>query len=116
MTPMDGAHASYVFLLDDAGGIHPLPHGLYVALARGEASASEFAGQRMRVADWYVRLADGVPADVVNETYLPIHFEGDGRPAPGGPPETAGRGAWLPTQAERARMREIVFGRGPESE
>ena len=33
----DGSHASYIFLLDESSGVHPVPHALYVALARGEA-------------------------------------------------------------------------------
>jgi len=112
---MAGGHASYVFLLDDAGGIHPLPHGLYVALAKGEATAPEFAGRHMRLADWYVRLDSGAPSEVLNETYAPMVFDDDGRPAHRVPPPAApGHAAWRPTRAERARMWEVVFGAGPE--
>lgn len=77
--PGAGEHASYVFLLDALGGVHPLPHGLYVDLVRGEAAAPEFAGRTLRLADWYVRLASGAPVAVINESYAPIAFGPDGR-------------------------------------
>ena len=74
----DGGHASYVFLLDEGGGVHAVPHALYVALARGEASAAALAGQTLRLADWYVRLKDGEPDTVVNETYSLVRFDAQG--------------------------------------
>jgi hypothetical protein len=61
----------------------------------------------LRVADWYVRLADGAPSAVVNETYGHIVFTPDGR-LTHAPPATSGRDPWLPTQAERKRMNEII--------
>ena len=119
----DGGHASYVFLLDEGSGVHAVPHALYVALARGEASALALAGQTLRLADWYVRLKNGEPDTVVNETYSLVRFDAQGRvvwaktPAthPHRPdvatvPEDAG---W-PTVAERERMQALLFGR-PES-
>lgn len=72
-------HASYVFLLDDAGIVHPLPHALYVALVRGQAQAPQFAGRILRLAEWYVRLERGEPVQVVNETYGFLAFDEDGR-------------------------------------
>jgi hypothetical protein len=116
-SPARPEHASFVFLLDADGSIHPLPHGLYVAMAKGEATAPEFAGRRMRVADWYVRLSDAKPVSVVNETYAPIAFDSNGRPTQVIQPsaERAGRNAWLPTRAERAQMRARLFGATPES-
>lgn len=113
------AHASYVFLLDDVEGVHPVPHSLYVALARGQADAAAFAGRTLRLADWYVRLKDGTPDSVVNETYTLVRFDAQGKvdwPASPSPhshglkgdavPEDA---AW-PTAAERAAMQSILFG------
>lgn len=100
-------HASYVFLLDPQGGVHPLPHALYVALARGTARAPTLAGGTFRLADWYVRLSNGEPDAVVNETYVLLRIDAEGRvhtePAP------AGTG-W-PTLAERERMDAALFRR-----
>ena len=111
-------HASYVFLLDKGSGVHAIPHALYVALATSQASAPALAGQTLRLADWYVRLKDGEPDTVVNETYSLVRFDAQGRvdwattPAPhphhpdaGSVPEDA---AW-PTVAERERMQALLF-------
>ncbi len=119
----DAGHASYVFLLDEGGDVHAVPHALYVALARGQASAPALAGQTLRLADWYVRLKDGEPDSVVNETYSLVRFDAQGRvdgatTAAAHPhrhdvktePEEAG---W-PTVAERERMRVLLF-QGPAS-
>ena len=99
------AHASYVFLLDDEGGVHALPHAVYVALARHGACSPDFAGQRLRLADWYVRLHDGAPAAIVNETYALARFDAQGRLALEAAPGDAG---W-PTFEERARMEAMLF-------
>lgn len=123
------AHASYVFLLDESSGVHVLPHALYVALAGGQASAEALAGQTLRLADWYVRLKDGEPDSVVNETYSLVHFDAQGRVArppattapvhPGALPHpdsaTVSEDAHWPTLAERERMRELLFGGAPSS-
>ncbi len=110
------AHASYVFLLDESSGVHAVPHALYVALARGEASAESMAGQTLRLADWYVRLKGGAPDTVVDETYSLVRFDAEGRVAPAHAPTAAQtpadaveNAAW-PTAAERGRMRELLFG------
>lgn len=112
------AHASYVFLLDESSGVHPVPHALYVAFARGEATLEAMAGQTLRLADWYVRLKGGAPDVVVNETYSPVHFDAQGRVDPAhavtaAQAQTAAleNAAW-PTAAERDRMRELLFGEG----
>ena len=116
------AYASYVFLLDDDGGIHPLPHALYVALARGQASAPALAGRTLRLADWYVRLENGEPNSVANETYSLVRFDPEGRADWAGSPVTLSahahdsdvatvpEDAGWPTVAERERMRELLFG------
>jgi hypothetical protein len=102
---VDGEHASYVFLLDEAGGVHAVPHALYVALARHEASAPMLAGQTLRLADWYVRLHGGEPRAVVNETYSVVQVDVQGRVDAVAAPADAG---W-PTTAERQRMHALLF-------
>ena len=102
----EGEHASYVFLLDDAGGVHAVPHALYVALARHEAHAPTLAGQTLRLADWYVRLKpSGEPDVVVNETYGVVRADAQGRVDWTAAPADAG---W-PTAAERERMHAMLF-------
>jgi len=110
------AYASYVFLLDEGSGVHPVPHALYVALARGDATSEAMAGQTLRLADWYVRLKEGAPNAVVNETYSLVSFDTRGRVDPAQAPTAAqtpaaalDNAAW-PTAAERDRMRELLFG------
>lgn len=98
-------HASFVFLVDDDAVVHPLPHDVYVALARGVAQAPEFANQTMRVADWYVRRKDGEPAELVNETYTTIVFDEEGRSSLRG----GSAAHWLPTEVERAAMHALIF-------
>lgn len=101
----DGEHASYIFLLDVDGVVHPLPHALYIALARQEALAPSLEGQTLRLADWYVRLKDGEPETVVNETYGVYQIDAQGRVNVVKTPADAG---W-PTVAERERMRNLLF-------
>ena len=118
----DGSHASYVFLLDESSGVHPVPHALYVALARGEATAGAMAGQTLRLADWFVRLKCGAPDVVVNETYSLVRFDAQGRVDPAHAPSAAQplaappeNPAW-PTTAERKQMRELLFGKSPSTD
>ena len=102
----EGEHASFVFLLDHAGGVHSVPHALYVALARHEALAPALAGQTLRLADWYVRLKrSGEPDVVVNETYGVVRADVQGRVDWTAATADAG---W-PTPAERERMRALLF-------
>lgn len=111
-------HATYVALLDNEEGVHPLPHAFYVSLVRGEGEAPDFAGRTMTLADWYVRLADGVPDVVVNETYTPVTFDAGGRvdwtsphPAISYPAvlgEEREQACW-PTETQRAKLRAAVF-------
>lgn len=108
-------HASYVFLLDEGSGVHAVSHGLYVALARGHATAESLAGQTLRLADWYVRLKAGSPDTVVNETYSLVSFDAEGRVDPAHAPVLAQtqaavseNAAW-PTVAERGQIRELLF-------
>lgn len=111
-------YASYVFVLDGEHGVHPLPHALYVALARGQALAETLAGQTFRLADWYVRMKNGAPDTVVNETYTEIRFNHKGRVDWTSTPSTASVSAdpasvsqdanW-PSIAERERMQSLLF-------
>lgn len=115
---IEDEHVSYVFLLDKDSGVHAIPHALYVALARSLASAPTLAGQTLRLADWFVRLKDGNPDSIVNETYSQIRFDANGyvdwATAPVADlhrqervaPDAAG---W-PTVEERERMRALLFG------
>ncbi len=117
--PAEDGHASYVFLLDEGSGVHAVPHALYVALARAQASAPALANRTLRLADWYVRLKDGAPDTVVNETYSLVRFDAQGRVDWATTPAThphrpdvasvAEDAAW-PTAAERERMQALLFG------
>jgi len=101
----DGDHASYVFLLDDSGHVQALQHALYLALVRHEASAPLLAGRQVRLADWYVRLKDGQPEAVINETYQLMRVDAQGCFESAAAPADSG---W-PTPAERQRMRAMLF-------
>ena len=113
------AYASYVFVLSEDGTVHPVPHALYVALVRGQALAGTLAGQTLRLADWYVRMKNGTPDTVVNETYIQIRFDSDGRvdwtmtppahPLPADPDSAPNNTSW-PTICERERMQALLFG------
>ena len=104
----DAGHASYVFLLDDGSGVHPVPHALYVALTRGQALAPMLAGQTLRLADWYVRLKARAPDTVVNETYTLVRFDAQGRVDWPSTPVAEVAEGW-PTVAERAQMHALLF-------
>ncbi len=111
----EAEHASYVFLLD-ADSIHAVPHGLYVALARGLAAAPALAGQSLRLADWFVQLKDGEPASVVNESYSQLRFDASGYVDRATTPvandadgaTVPGDADW-PTAEEHERMRALLF-------
>ena len=100
-----------MFLLDEGSNVHPVPHALYVALVRGQASAPSLAGQTLRLADWYVRLKNGEPDTVVNETYSVVRFDVQGSvdrsEMPAAP---VVQDADWPTLAERERMHALLFG------
>jgi len=61
-------HRSYQFILTE-DDIYPIAHDCYVDLVRGKAISTEFAGQTVRLADWYVRMEGSAPKQTVNETY-----------------------------------------------
>lgn len=117
-------HASYVFLLDDQGAIHPLPHRLYLEIVRGEAATPQFAGKTLRLAEWYVRMEQGGPDTVVNEAYALLTFDADGRVDWAATPSfhphrdsavLASESASLPSPEEREAMLALLFGAAGES-
>jgi len=118
LPPVTAHHASYAFLLDEHGAVHPLPHRVYVALVRGEAATPQFAGQTLRLAEWYVRLQADEPESVVNETYALLSIDGEGRadwsatPSfhPDRPASAESATAALPSATERERMQALLFG------
>lgn len=71
-------HKSYQFFLTDEG-ILPILHDCYTELVSDEAISSEFAGKTLRLSDWYVRMEDDVPKDIVNEIYSWLVLDEFGR-------------------------------------
>jgi hypothetical protein len=71
-------HKSYQFFLAGTD-VLPIMHDCYVDLIEGRAIASDFAGQTLRLADWYVRMEDDRPQQVVNETYSWLVIDEFGR-------------------------------------
>jgi hypothetical protein len=121
LPPVTSHHASYAFLLEEQGAVHPLPHGVYVALVRGEAATPQFAGKTLRLAEWYVRLQADEPESLVNETYALLTIDRDGRADWSATPSShphrpdsakASEAAALPSTAERERMQALLFGQG----
>ena len=100
-------HESRLFLLD-GNEVQPLPQDRYVALARGEAAAAEFANRRFILVDWYLRLACGQPEAVVNETCSWLVFDAEGSLDLHA--AHAIDAAAAPTEAQWARVRALVFG------
>ena len=100
-------HESRLFLLDK-NGVLSLAHDRYVALARGEAAADEFANHRFILVDWYLRVVCGQPEAVVNETCSWLVFDAEGlldlHAAHAVDAEAA------PTEAQWAQVRALVFG------
>lgn len=99
-------HRSYTFFLTDAG-VLPVLHDCYADLVGGKAISSEFAGQTLRLADWYVRMQDAVPHEVVNETYTWLVLDEFGR----ADLHTARaiEASPLPTKDERSEINRRLF-------
>lgn len=111
-------HATYVALLDEAGGVLPLSNALDLALVCGDDDAPDFAGRTMTLADWHVRLDERMLDFVVNETYTPLTFDSRGKidwtATIPGVNHRAAVGeervkAWWPTETQRHKMRAAVF-------
>jgi hypothetical protein len=101
-------HETRLFLTAGAAGVQELNQHLYAALARGETQAPALAGQRFVLVDWYVRLVGGRPESVVSETCSWIVF--DQRGAMDLHAALANDAVAAPTEAQWARIRELVFG------
>jgi hypothetical protein len=108
-------HISYVFLLDEDSGVHPVPHALYVALARGQATAPALVGRTLRLADWYVREAPGEAGTVVNETYSLVRFDAQGRVDWPGTPAAHPHRPGTATVPEAATIRPTSTVRSPSA-
>lgn len=115
-----------IFFLSSSEDVRQIDQDEYVRLVRGEQAAPAYAGQRIRVADWYVALRNGRFAEVENETYSFLSFDCTGRVIPPGreeevsgtltPKQESGVGhlvkpgadehteetTWLPSTTERA--------------
>ncbi len=104
---MPAQHESRLFLLDK-NEVLPLAHDRYVALARGEAPAGEFADRRFILVDWYLRLDCGQPEAVVNETRSWLVFDAKGWLDPHA--AHAIDAAAVPTEAQWTQVRALVFG------
>lgn len=77
-TALSPQHRSFQFVLSDTE-VYPLEHKFYVELVRGRSTFTEFAGQTLRLADWYLRMQDDRPQEVVNETYSWLVLDEAGR-------------------------------------
>ncbi len=100
-------HESRLFLLDQ-NDIRPLAHERYVALARCEVVAAEFANHRFILVDWYLRLACGHPDAVMNETCSWLVFDAQGAIDPRA--AHAIDAPAVPTEAQWTLVRALVFG------
>lgn len=122
-----------IFFLSSREGVEQVDQEDYVRLVRGEQVAPAYAGQTIRVADWYVAVRNGRCTDVENETYSFLSFDPRGRIIPpdlegnvrnaGAPKQEravahlakSGGAAptrettWLPSMTERALMRDMLF-------
>ena len=76
------SHRSLIFFIQPDGQPQAIPRETYVKLVRKEVSVQEYANQKIRVADFYVRLHDGAPCEVENETYSFLYFDDAGQADP----------------------------------
>ena len=102
-------HKTCLFYLTDEA-VLPVLHDCYVQLVEGKSVACEFFNQTLRLADWYVRVENEVPKQVVNETYSWLVFDQHGRLDL----QTAHAIAMspLPTETERERIKQQLFDLG----
>ena len=99
-------HKTCLFYLTDEA-VLPVLHDCYVQLVEGKPVAREFFNQTLRLADWYVRVENEVPKQVVNETYSWLVFDQHGRldlQAAHAIEESP-----LPTETERQRIKQQLF-------
>ena len=99
-------HKTCLFYLTDEA-VLPVLHDCYVQLVEGKSVACEFFNQTLRLADWYVRVENEVPKQVVNETYSWLVFDQHGRldlQAAHAIEESP-----LPTEVEREYIKKRLF-------
>lgn len=99
-------HETRLFLLDNSG-VQSLDHDRYIALMRGEANAVEFAERCFILVDWYLRLVNGQPEAVVNETCSWLVFDSEGSPDLHAAHAIDAKAA--PTEAQWFQVRALVF-------
>jgi hypothetical protein len=99
-------HKTFLFYLTDAG-VLPVGHDSYIQLVEGKSVDGEFSGQRIRLADWYVRLEGDIPEQAVNETYSWVVFNQQGRMELHA--AQAVEASPLPTEQERAQIEKLLF-------
>ena len=102
-------HKTYLFYLTDED-VLPILHDCYVPLVEGKSVACEFFSQKIRLADWYVRVEKEEPKQVVNETYSWLVFDQHGRLDLQA--AHAIEASPLPTQAERDKIKKRLFDPG----
>jgi len=101
-------HKTCLFYLTDEGVV-PVPQDHFISLVEGEAG-SGFFNKSFRLADWYVRFENGVPKQVVNESYSWLVVDQHGKlnlHAAHAIEESS-----LPTEAEREQISSQLFDPG----
>ena len=99
-------HKTFLFYLTEEG-VLPVLHECYISLVEGKDEACEFFNKTIRLADWYVRIENDVPKQVVNESYSWLFFDQHGKldlHAAHAIEETP-----LPTEAERQQINRQLF-------
>lgn len=99
-------HQSYQFIITDEA-IVPLRHTDYVDLVSGKKPIPEFSGQTVRLADWYLRLQNAVPQQLVNETYSWLVFDKAGYAQHHA--AKAIKKSALPAEKEREQINQQLF-------
>lgn len=101
-------HETRIFFVLDTGQVEPIPQTEYAKLLRGDLALPEYANETVRLADWYVELADGRPVALRDETYSLLRFDAHGRVAPPRDLQYS-EPAWLPSDGERKVLQVLVF-------
>ena len=99
-------HQSYQFIITTKAVV-PLRHNDYVDLVSGKKPMPEFSGQTVRLADWYLRLQNTVPQQLVNETYSWLVFDKTGYAQHHA--ANANEQSALPAEKEREQINQQLF-------
>lgn len=105
-------YRTFIFFLTQSGEIHPILHARYIAVIRREEAMLPFAGQRVRLADWYVAMQDDSAVAVENETYGFLEFDVQGYACPVCDSHPAQPKFWQPTETERQNMMRLLSSPG----